>query len=335
MKRFLSGVQPSGYLTLGNYLGALRNWVSIQDEGECFFCVADLHALTSSWGSSLNHATRLTAASYLASGLDPSKHVFFVQSSVPYHTELLWLLGCITPISRLNRLAQFKAKTRFGRAKASLALYAYPVLMAADILLYRATHVPIGEDQRQHLELARDIAILFNKTVGENYFCIPQPCIVPLGSRIMSLQDGTKKMSKSDPSDMSRINLTDSDDDIKVKVLKAKTDSMVLPVMPEELVSRPEVLNLLTIYSTIAGKTIAEALKNYGGGPFLPFKQDLANLLVAIIGPIRDRIQSLLHGPELDLLLDHGSQRALEIAKESLDKVRNLLGLYRTRKPRE
>lgn len=330
MKRIFSATQPSGYLTLGNYLGAIRNWVHMQEEGDCLFCVVDLHALTVPQDpKTLAHTTRLVAAAYLAAGLNPSKHTFFVQSAVPQHAELGWLFSCITPLGWLNRMTQFKDKAGKDKEKANLGLYAYPVLMAADILLYRATHVPVGEDQKQHLELARDVAGLFNRTFGEDFFPLPEPHITGLGTRVMSLRDGLKKMSKSDPSDMSRINLTDDDDLIAQKIRKAKTDPDPLPETRDALEQRPEALNLVTIYAALNDQTIEEVLKSFTGRPFSVFKPALTELLLAKIGPIRDQIKVWMAGDDLDRILQEGAEKASARAEKSMEDIKRVIGLYR------
>lgn len=329
MKRIFSGIQPSGYLTLGNYLGAIRNWVKMQEEGECLFCVVDLHALTVPQDpKTLKQTTRLTAAAYLASGLDPSRHTFFIQSAVPQHAEFAWLLSCITPLGWLNRMTQFKDKAGKDKEKANLGLYAYPVLMAADILLYHATHVPVGEDQKQHLELARDIAGLFNRTFHADFFTLPEPQITGLGTRIMSLRDGLKKMSKSDPSDMSRINLTDENDLMVQKIRKAKTDPEPLPETKEALEKRPEALNLVTIYAALADRTIENVLNEFAGQPFSTFKPALADILIATVGPIRERMGEWMQDEALDALLQKGAEKARALAEHSMQEIKKVIGLY-------
>src|SRR4249920_1195139 len=296
MNRIFSGIQPTGNLHLGNYLGAIRNWVALQHDYECIFCIVDLHALTQPQDpGELRAATREVTAAYIAAGIDPGRCVIFNQSMVSAHAELGWLLGCLTPLGWLNRMTQFKEKAGKQRENAGLGLYAYPVLMAADILLYRATHVPVGEDQKQHLELSRDIAQKFNndfgqsireKGYGDAFFPLPEPLIFGAATRVMSLRDGTKKMSKSDASDFSRINLTDDADAIAQKIRRAKTDPEPLPSDEKGLASRPEADNLVGIYAALADIDRAGVLKQFVNAQFSTFKAALTDLAVAKLGPI-------------------------------------------------
>ena len=287
MNRIFSGIQPTGNLHLGNYLGAVRNWVRLQADYDCIFCIVDLHAITVPQDpAELRRTTREVAATYIAAGIDPEAAVIFNQSTVSGHAELAWLFSCITPLGWLNRMTQFKDKAGKNRESVGLGLYAYPVLMAADILLYKATHVPVGEDQKQHLELARDIALLFNRQFGEDFFPLPEPQILGTATRVMSLRDGTKKMSKSDESDYSRINLTDDAATIDLKIRKAKTDPEPLPESVEALDTRPEAANLLGIYAALTDSSLADTITKFGGAAFSSFKKDLAELAVTVLGPI-------------------------------------------------
>src|SRR5580704_13086056 len=305
MHRILSGMQPTGNLHLGNYLGALKNWVKLQDKAECYYCVVDLHAITTPQDpQKLRSATRETAAAYIAAGIDTKKSTLFVQSAVPAHTELSWILSTHTPLGWLNRMTQFKEKSGKSRDLELLGLYAYPVLMAADILAYKATHVPVGEDQKQHLELTRDIAGAFNNAYGVEFFPLPEPQILGEATRVMSLRDGTKKMSKSDESDYSRINLTDNADAIALKFRKAKTDAEPLPHTLAELEKRPEADNLVTIYAALADVTRAQVLKTHAGAQFSQFKKSLTDLAVAKLAPITEKMRHLLNDPaEIDQIL--------------------------------
>src|SRR4051794_20816064 len=279
MNRIFSGIQPTGNLHLGNYLGAIRNWVALQHDYECIFCIVDLHALTQPQDpAELRHSTREVTAAYIAAGIDPERCTIFNQSMVSAHTELGWILGCLTPLGWLYRMTQFKEKAGKQRDNAGLGLYAYPVLMAADILLYKATHVPVGEDQKQHLELARDIAGAFNRRYGVEFFPLPEPQILGAATRVMSLRDGTKKMSKSDASDYSRINMTDDADTVALKVQKAKTDPEPLPDTVAALETRPEADNLLGIFAALAGISLEQAVARFAGQPFSGFKRELSDL---------------------------------------------------------
>lgn len=325
----LSGVQPSGNLTLGNYLGAIRNWVPFQEAHDCFFCIVDLHALTVPQDpEKLKRSTLEVAATYMASGIDPKKSTIFVQSTVPAHSELSWLLSCLTPLGWLNRMTQFKDKVGKNKESGALGLYAYPVLMAADILVYHATHVPVGDDQKQHLELARDIALMFNKTYDVPFFPLPEPLILGTATRVMSLRDGTKKMSKSDPSDFSRIHLMDDADTIRLKIRKAKTDPEALPENPEHLAARPEAQNLMTIYSALSGESLESVCRTFGGQTFSVFKDSLADLIVECITPIGQRAHMLLQEEtELRAILEVGRDKANEVAEANLKKVHDLMGI--------
>src|SRR3981081_1857817 len=295
MNRIFSGIQPTGNLHLGNYLGAIRNWVALQHDYECIFCIVDLHALTLPQDpDELRAATREVTAAYIAAGIDPEQCIIFNQSMVSAHAELTWLLACLTPLGWLNRMTQFKEKAGKQREEAGLGLYAYPVLMAADIILYKATHVPVGEDQKQHLELARDIAGAFNRRYEVDFFPLPEPQIFGTATRVMSLRDGTKKMSKSDTSDYSRINMTDDSATIALKIRKAKTDHEPLPASEDVLAARPEAANLLGIYAALTDTTLAAAISRFAGQNFSAFKEELAATAVAVLGKIGDEMRRLL-----------------------------------------
>lgn len=325
-KRVFSGVQPTGNLHLGNYLGAVRNWVAMQAEYECIFCIVDLHAITVPQDpAALRQATRETAAAYIACGVDPKRHIIFNQSTVSAHTELAWVLGCHTPLGWLNRMTQFKEKAGKDRENASLGLYGYPVLMAADILAYKATHVPTGEDQKQHIELARDIAGAFNRAYGKEYFPQPEPMIMGEATRVMSLRDGTKKMSKSDQSDYSRINLTDDADTIRLKFQKAKTDAIAEITYDRE--TRPEVANLITIYATLTGKGRDEVCGEFAGQGFAVFKKALAEIAADKLGAISAEMRRLLSDTAyLDAVLADGAEAAGNIAARHLAEVKDMVG---------
>ncbi len=331
MNRIFSGVQPTGNLHLGNYLGAIRNWVELQASFDCIFCIVDLHALTQPQDpETLRANTREVTAAYLASGIDPERCIIFNQSMVPGHSELAWLLGCLTPIGWLNRMTQFKEKAGKKRENAALGLYAYPVLMAADILLYKATHVPVGEDQKQHLELCRDIAGAFNRQFGVEYFPLPEPQILGEGTRVMSLRDGSSKMSKSDASDYSRINMTDDADAIHLKIRKARTDADVLPGTAQGLEGRPEAANLTGIYATLAGLNRDQVLEKFEGQMFSAFKSELAELAVSVLGPIGDEMNRLMKEPGyVDGVLHRGAERANEIAHHHLGEIHGIIGTLR------
>ncbi|UAK24220.1 tryptophan--tRNA ligase [Sphingomonas nostoxanthinifaciens] len=329
--RIVSGIQPTGNLHLGNYLGAIRNWVRMQDEtaGECFFFLADLHAISDyQEPTAFARGIREMAAALIACGVDPDRATLFRQSKVAAHAELQWLLNGTARVGWLNRMTQFKDKSGKNREGASVALYTYPVLQAADVLLYQATHVPVGEDQKQHLELARDIATKFNTDYQVELFTLPEPIIPPAAARIMSLRDGSAKMSKSDPSDMSRVNLTDDADTIAAKVRKAKTDPEPLPETAEGLAERPEARNLVGIYAALAGVTVADVLGRFAGQGFGAFKPALADLMVETLGPIGVRLRALAADPaELDRLMDKGAERAAIAAAPTLAGAYSALGL--------
>jgi tryptophanyl-tRNA synthetase len=331
MNRIFSGVQPTGNLHLGNYLGAIRNWVALQADFDCIFCIVDLHALTMPQDpEALRAQTREVAAAYLAAGIDPERCIIFNQSAVSGHSELAWLLSCLTPLGWLNRMTQFKEKAGKKRDMAALGLYAYPVLMAADILLYKATHVPVGEDQKQHLELSRDIAGAFNRQFDTDYFPLPEPQIMGPGTRVMSLRDGTAKMSKSDASDNSRINMTDDADLIAQKIRRAKTDADHLPGTPAGLEDRPEAANLLGIYAALAGKSLEDVCQKYDGAGFATFKGDLADLAVEVLGPVGAEMARLTTEPGyVDGVLHRGAERANQIAGHHLTEIHGLMGLLR------
>jgi tryptophanyl-tRNA synthetase len=332
--RTVSGIQPTGNLHLGNYLGAIRNWVRMQDAmaetgGDCFFFLADLHAI-SVWQdpAELRRGIREMAAALIAAGVDPARSTLFRQRHVPAHSELAWLLNGVARIGWVNRMTQFKDKSGKNREGASVALYTYPVLQAADVLLYQATHVPVGDDQKQHLELARDIAVKFNTDFGVDLFTLPEPTIPPAAARIMSLRDGQAKMSKSDPSDMSRINLSDDPDLIAQKVRKAKTDPEPLPADPAELDGRPEAKNLVGIYAALADESVTATLARFAGQGFGAFKPALADLVVETLRPIGTRIAQLNADPaELDRLLATGAERAREVAAPTLASAYEAIGL--------
>ncbi|MEE9318413.1 MAG: tryptophan--tRNA ligase [Rhodospirillales bacterium] len=331
MDRIFSGVQPTGSLHLGNYLGAIRNWVRLQDDYECLFCVVDLHAVTV-WQDpdELKANTRHVTAAMLAAGIDPKRQIIFNQSQVPGHAELAWIFNCVARLGWLNRMTQFKEKAGKNKENASVGLYAYPNLMAADILLYKGTHVPVGEDQKQHLELARDIAQKFNNDFGVDFFPIVEPLIFGAATRVMSLRDGTAKMSKSEPSEMSRIGMTDSADTIVKKIRKAKTDPDSLPSAPAEFEGRPEAANLMGIYAALADLEIEEVCKRFGGQQFSAFKQDLADLAVDKLGPVQDEMRRLMDDPShVDGVLADGVRRARAIAEPVLAEVHDIVGFLR------
>ena len=328
--RVVSGIQPTGGLHLGNLLGAILRWVRMQDEAECLFFLADLHALTVDVEpAQLRANVREMAAALIASGIDPDKSIIFAQSALPAHAELAWLLQCVARVGWLNRMTQFKEKSGKSREGASVGLYTYPVLQAADVLLYQATHVPVGEDQKQHIELARDIAIKFNTDFETELFVPPEPYIGGgAAARVMSLRDGTAKMSKSDPSDMSRINLTDDDDSIVGKVRKAKTDPEPLPADPAGLASRPEARNLVGIYGAVTGESVEAVLDRFAGLGFGAFKPALADALVALIAPLRQRLFDLrAHPEELDRILAAGADKARVLGAPTLAAAYRAVGL--------
>jgi tryptophanyl-tRNA synthetase len=331
MQRIFSGIQPTGNLHLGNYLGAIHNWVSLQADYECIFCIVDLHALTLPQDPhELRNATREVTAAYIASGIDPDRCIIFNQSMVPAHTQLAWLFGCLTPLGWLNRMTQFKDKAGKDRDNAGLGLYSYPVLMAADILLYRATHVPVGEDQKQHVELARDIAGAFNRRYDTDFFPLPEPQIFGTATRVMSLRDGTKKMSKSDESDYSRLNMTDDADAIALKIRRAKTDPLPLPATVTEAETRPEAANLLGIYAALTGETMETAVAHFAGRNFSDFKAALAERASTTLGRIGGEMKRMMADPGyIDGVLRRGAERASGIAAENLRLVFDMMGLLR------
>ena len=330
-KKIFSGVQPTGNLHLGNYLGAIKNFVELQNEkdNECVYCVVDLHAITVKQDPKiLKDNIRETTAAFLASGLDYKKSIIFNQSLVPAHSEGSWILGCIARMGWLNRMTQFKEKAGKDKEKASVGLYIYPILMAADILLYDSTHVPVGEDQKQHLELSRDIAQKFNLDFkSPDFLKAPEPLIQKNFARIMSLKDGTKKMSKSDPSDLSRINLTDKKDEIVNKIKKAKTDNSALPSDDKKLNERPEVENLLGIYSSLSNQTLSDSINEFGGKNFSEFKQKLSDLVVAKISPISDEINKLKKDNNfIDKILEDGAEKADKITSKKVKEMKKIIG---------
>ncbi|MFV2053622.1 tryptophan--tRNA ligase [Aliiroseovarius sp. YM-037] len=332
--RVFSGIQPTNHLQLGNYLGAVKRFVEMQNSGiETVYCIVDLHAITV-WQdpADLRVATRELAASYIASGLDPEKSILFNQSQVPAHTQLAWIFNCVARMGWLNRMTQFKDKAGKNRENASTGLFVYPNLMAADILVYHATHVPVGEDQKQHLELTRDIAAKFNNDFGVDFFPITEPVIEGVATRVMSLRDGTKKMSKSDPSDMSRINMTDDADTIAKKIRKAKTDPDALPSEAEGLEGRPEARNLVNIYAALAETTMESVLSDVGGKQFAEFKPMLAELAVEKLAPISLEMARLMEAPdEIDRILGRGAERANAIAQPILEQTYDIVGMIRSR----
>ena len=330
-KRILSGMQPTAHLHLGNYLGALRNWVKLQKDYECLYCVVDLHAITLPYdAAALADSTREIAAAYIAAGVDPKDCTLFVQSAVPEHSQLMWLLATMAQFGKLNRMTQFKDKAGKNAEKAGLGLFAYPVLMAADILIYKATHVPVGEDQKQHLELARDLAATFNTRYGREFFPQPEPQILGEATRVMSLRDGTQKMSKSAESDLSRINLTDDADTIANKIKKAKTDPEPLPDNLEALKARPEADNLVTIYAALADESKEQVIARFAGQQFSAFKPALADVAVAHLSPITKRLNDLLADKaEIDRILARGADKAREIASPVLKETMDIMGFWR------
>jgi tryptophanyl-tRNA synthetase len=328
MARIFSGIQPSGIPTLGNYLGALRNWVDLQPGNECIYCIVDLHAITV-WQdpAELREQTRTMAAILIACGIDPEKHILFHQSAVPAHARLAWIFNCVARLGWLNRMTQFKDKAGKDRENVSTGLYVYPNLMAADIHAYHATQVPVGDDQRQHLELANDIGEKFNHDFGVKFFPRIEPMILAETARVMSLRDGTKKMSKSDPSDQSRINLNDDADMIALKIRRAKTDPAPLPESAAGLKDRPEAANLVGIYAAITGAKTADVLAEFAGSGFGPFKEKLAEALVAHLAPIAARAAALLADTgHIDSVLQTGARRAAEIANPIVDEAERIVG---------
>ena len=339
-QRVFSGVQPTGNLHLGNYLGAIARFVALQDNYDCIYCVVDMHAITV-WQdpADLPRATREVTAAFLACGIDPTKHIVFNQSQVAEHAELAWVFNCVARMGWLNRMTQFKEKAGKDRENASVGLFAYPNLMAADILVYRATHVPVGEDQKQHLELSRDIAQKFNNDFaasikahgfGETFFPLPEPLIAGPATRVMSLRDGSKKMSKSEPSDYSRINLTDDADAIAQKIRKAKTDPAPLPSEEKGLEPRPEADNLVGIYAALAGVPKAQVLAEFGGAQFSAFKTALVDLAVEKLGPLGAEMKRLVQDPVyIDSVLAEGAARAQVLAAETMKAVKDIVGFVR------
>ena len=327
MKRVFSGVQPTGNLHLGNYLGAIKNWVAMQREYDCLYCIVDLHAITvPQVPGELSDNTREVTAGLMAAGLDPRTCIIFNQSRVAAHAELAWLLNCFTPLGWLNRMTQFKEKAGKRRDNALLGLYAYPVLMAADILLYHATAVPVGEDQKQHLELSRDIAGAFNRAYEVDFFPLPEPMILGAATRVMSLRDGRRKMSKSDGSDFARINLTDDADTLALKIRRARTDSE--PGLAFDPERRPEAANLLSIYAALADEPVERVAAEHTGMGFADFKGKLADLAIATLSPIAARMRELLADPaHIDDVLTDGAERARAIADANLGQVRRIMGL--------
>ncbi len=344
-ERVFSGVQPTGNLHLGNYLGAIARFAALQEQHDCLYCVVDLHAITqavSVWGgpAQLAHNTREVTAAFLAAGIDPKRHIVFNQSQVSGHAELAWIFNCVARIGWLNRMTQFKEKAGKDRENASVGLYAYPNLMAADILLYRATHVPVGEDQKQHLELARDIAQKFNNDFaesiarqgfGDHFFPQPEPLITGPATRVMSLRDGTRKMSKSEESDMSRINMTDDADVIAKKIQKARTDPEPLPSEEAGLAGRAEAANLIGIYAALSDKSAAEVLTEFGGQQFSVFKKALTELLVDKLAPVSAEMRRLMDDPAfIDSVLADGAARARTLAEPTLHSVKRIVGFIQS-----
>ena len=331
VKKIFSGVQPSGNLHLGNYLGAIKNFVELNNDNDnkCIFCVVDLHAITVKQNpKELKDNIRETVATFVASGIDVKKSIIFNQSKVPAHSEAAWILSCVARMGWLNRMTQFKEKAGKDKEKASIGLYSYPILMAADILLYDATHVPVGDDQKQHLELCRDIAQKFNKDYEvEDFFKTPEPLIKKEFSRIMSLKDGLKKMSKSELSDNSRINLTDEKDEIISKIKKAKTDSLPLPANKEQLEKRPEAKNLIGIYSSLTGIKLEKSIEKFSGKNFSEFKDELSNEVVEKISPISNEIKKLLQNKDyLDEIVINGCEKANEISSKKITEIHKIVG---------
>ena len=329
MKRIFSGVQPTGNLHLGNYLGAIRNFVRLQDDNDCIYCVVDLHAITV-WQdpAELTRNIRECAATFMAAGIDPERSVIFNQSRVAAHARLAWIFNCVARLGWLNRMTQFKEKAGKQRENASVGLYVYPSLMAADILAYKATHVPVGEDQKQHLELTRDIAQKFNRDFGTEFFPLIEPLIFGEATRVMSLRDGGSKMSKSDGSDASRINLIDDADTIAHKIRRARTDAEPLPDSPDGLAGRAEAANLVGIFAALADRSAGDVLAEYGGQGFAAFKPALSELAIAVLSPIAAELRRLMADPGyVDSVLAAGAERAAEIADPVVDEVHEIVGL--------
>ncbi|WP_127901071.1 tryptophan--tRNA ligase [Solirhodobacter olei] len=334
--RVFSGIQPSGGLTLGNYLGALKRFAEMQGRMETIYCLVDLHAITDKWQDPerLRQQTREAAAGFMAAGIDPASSILFNQSQVAAHAELAWIFNCVARMGWMNRMTQWKDKTAGKNAEnSSLGLFAYPALMAADILVYHATHVPVGEDQKQHVELTRDIAAKFNHDYKQDFFPLTEPVIEGTATRVMSLRDGSKKMSKSDPSDQSRINLTDDADTIASKFRKARTDAELLPDTPEGLKDRPEARNLVNIFAALADRTVEEVLADYAGKGFGTFKPALAELAVEKLSPISAEMTRLMSDPaEIDRILGQGADKAAAIAQPILDRTFDIVGMLRSRR---
>ena len=328
MRRIFSGIQPTGNLHLGNYLGAIQNWVKLQDEFECIYCVVDLHAITVPQDPrELKQNTREVAASVLAAGINHTTSILFNQSQVPQHAELAWIFNCVARLGWLNRMTQFKEKAGKNRENATVGLYAYPTLMAADILAYKATHVPVGDDQKQHLELTRDIAQAFNAMFGEEFFPLPEPQILGKATRVMSLRDGNAKMSKSDPSEYSRITMRDDADTILAKIKKAKTDPEPLPSEMDGLADRPEAKNLVSIYAALAETSAEDVLREYGGQGFGVFKPALAEVAISTLAPITNQMNIYMQDPaQIDVILKDGAERAHAIARPIMADIRRLTG---------
>ena len=327
-ERVFSGVQPTGTLHLGNYLGAIKNFVELQDKYNCVYCVVDQHAITVDQDPKELRSNILEVlASFIAAGVDYKKQIIFQQSSVPAHSQLAWVFNCVSRVGWLNRMTQFKDKAGKNRENVSVGLMVYPNLMAADILAYLATHVPVGDDQKQHLELSRDIAQKFNNDFGVEFFPQPEPLIYGSATRVMSLRDGNKKMSKSDPSDFSRILLTDDDDTISAKIRKAKSDSELIPSSKDDLQNKPECLNLINILSATTNQSVDQVLGNYAGKEYSALKKDLADSLIQVIGPIRGEINNLLNNrDELNVILADGTKKAAAIANPIIEEVYKIIG---------
>ena len=331
MQRIFSGIQPTGNLHLGNYLGAVRNWVRLQSDYECLYCLVDMHAITL-WQepAELRQHTREVAAAMIAAGLDPARNILMAQSHNPDHAELAWIFNCVARIGWLNRMTQFKEKAGKNRENASVGLYDYPVLMAADVLLYKATHVPVGEDQKQHIELMRDIAQKFNTDYGQGFFPLPEPLILGEATRVMSLRDGTKKMSKSDESDYARINMTDDADAIAQKLRKAKTDPNPLPESVAAMEGRPEAANLLSIWAALSDSSIEASVQRFAGASFSDFKNQLTELAVSVLTPINTEMKRLLADPgAIDTVLRQGSLRARAISAPILAEIKDVVGFLK------
>ena len=328
--RIVSGIQPTGNLHLGNYIGAIRRWAAMQDEAECFYFLADLHAITVYVSpDELRSNVREMAGALLACGIDPERAVLFNHARVPAHPEMAWLLSCVARIGWLNRMTQFKEKSGKNREGVSVGLYTYPVLQAADVLLYQATHVPVGEDQKQHVELIRDIATKFHNDYGREVFTLPEAHIGQTGARIMSLRDGSSKMSKSDPSDMSRINLIDDSDTVVQKIRKAKTDAEPLPDSFDALDGRAEARNLVTIYAALSDRTPQSVVEEHSGQGFGAFKPKLAELLVETLRPIAARLNEYRSNPDaVDAVLERGAERAAAVARPTLSSAYKAMGLF-------